>query len=260
MLAVIATYYVLFAVMSGSTHTLIVECAIVTLFLLTAVIGFRTSLWLVVAGLAGHGVFDFVHRQLVVNPGVPDWWPAFCLSYDGVAAAVLAFLLKDSSLDARAKVPPTETQLELRIPPVLVCAFVAGLMWFAAEVSAPWTLHFPFRAPVARGLALAGLAIASAGVFSFRRAKTTLNPTLPGSASSLVVSGIYRFTRNPMYLGLLLTLLGWGVYLGNVLAIALIPGFVIYMNRFQIQSEERALTSLFPQDFPAYKAKVRRWL
>jgi protein-S-isoprenylcysteine O-methyltransferase Ste14 len=102
--------------------------------------------------------------------------------------------------------------------------------------------------------------MAIAGVISFQRAKTTVNPTRPGSASALVVSGVYRVTRNPMYLGLLLVLLGWGVFLSNVLAFIWIPAYVAYMNRFQIAPEERALSCLFGQEFLAYKAKVGRWL
>jgi protein-S-isoprenylcysteine O-methyltransferase Ste14 len=133
-------------------------------------------------------------------------------------------------------------------------------MWLTALFSTPFTWICRASLPAGAVLGFMGLGVASAGVISFRQAKTTLNPTIPGSASSLVVSGVYRLTRNPMYLGLLLVLLGWGVFLSNALALVLIPAFVVYMNRFQISPEERALTSLFPQVFFAYKAKVRRWL
>jgi len=93
LLLVIASYYVLFAVMGGSGHALVVETLVTTGFLLVAVIGFKKSLWLVVAALAAHGVFDSVHARVVANPGVPAWWPAFCLTYDVTAAAFLAWLL-----------------------------------------------------------------------------------------------------------------------------------------------------------------------
>ena len=96
LLVVIASYYVLFAVMGGSGHALVVETLVTTGFLLVAVIGFKKSLWLVVAALAAHGVFDFVHGRVVANPGVPVWWPAFCLTYDVTAAAFLAWLLRRS--------------------------------------------------------------------------------------------------------------------------------------------------------------------
>jgi hypothetical protein len=93
-LVVVASYYVLFAVMGGSGHALVVETLVMTGFLLVAVIGFKKSLWLVVAALAAHGVFDLFHGHLVANPGVPAWWPAFCLTYDVTAAAFLAWLLR----------------------------------------------------------------------------------------------------------------------------------------------------------------------
>jgi hypothetical protein len=92
-LVVVALYYVLFAVMGGAGPALGAETLIMILFLLVAAIGFRTSPWLIVAGLAGHGIFDFFHAGIVANPGVPAWWPAFCLAYDVTAAAVLALLL-----------------------------------------------------------------------------------------------------------------------------------------------------------------------
>jgi hypothetical protein len=92
-LIVIASYYALFAVVSESTHALVIEAIVATAFLAAAVVGFKHSLWLVVAALAAHGILDVFHDQVVANPGVPAWWPAFCLAYDGVAAGYLAFLL-----------------------------------------------------------------------------------------------------------------------------------------------------------------------
>ena len=90
---VIAYLYCLFAVMGGSGQALVIELAVGTVFVVVAVAGFRSSLWLVVAALAGHGVFDFFHGRLFENPGVPAWWPQFCLAYDVVAAAYLGWLL-----------------------------------------------------------------------------------------------------------------------------------------------------------------------
>jgi hypothetical protein len=92
-LIVIALYYVLFAVMGGSVHALLVETLVMTGFSVAAVVGFKRNLWLVAGALAGHGVFDFVHGYLVTNPGVPAWWPPFCLAYDVVAAGFLAWLI-----------------------------------------------------------------------------------------------------------------------------------------------------------------------
>jgi hypothetical protein len=80
-------------VMGGSTHALLIEAAVATVFLAVTLVGFKYSLWLVVAALASHGILDVFHGQLIANPGVPVWWPAFCLAYDGVAAGYLAFLL-----------------------------------------------------------------------------------------------------------------------------------------------------------------------
>lgn len=92
-LAVVASYYDLFAVMGGSTPALIGELSITALFLAAVAVGFRRSLWIVAAALFAHGVLDLVHGRLIANPGVPVWWPAFCMSYDVTAAAWLAGLL-----------------------------------------------------------------------------------------------------------------------------------------------------------------------
>jgi len=91
--AVNATYYILFAVMGNSTRALALESLVAAAFFALAVAGFKKSLWLIVAGLAGHGVFDFFHHLLIHNPGLPVWWPGFCLSFDVLAGAVLAMLL-----------------------------------------------------------------------------------------------------------------------------------------------------------------------
>lgn len=101
-LIVVATYYVLFASMGAPARVVIVESLIATGFLVLAVIGFKSSLWIVVAALVGHGVFDFVHHRLIENPGVPPWWPGFCLAFDVAAGGFLAVLLvrrKDWSAD-----------------------------------------------------------------------------------------------------------------------------------------------------------------
>src|SRR5687768_11909847 len=121
-------------------------------------------------------------------------------------------------------------------------------------------LSIPSQEFIALGLALLGATISILGVLSFRRAGTTVNPLKPGAASSLVRSGVYRVTRNPMYLGFLMLLLGWGIYLSNALALLFVPMFVVYMNKFQIEPEERALTARFGQEFVVYSMRVRRWL
>jgi hypothetical protein len=91
---VVALYYVLFAVMSGSVQTVVLESGVMSLFAIAAVVGFKSSAWIVVAALGGHGVFDAVHGHIIANAGVPSWWPAWCLAYDVGAAAGLAWLLR----------------------------------------------------------------------------------------------------------------------------------------------------------------------
>ena len=104
-LVVIALYYILFAVMGGSSQALRLESIQLAIFAVIAVVGFRSNLWWVVFGLAGHGVFDFAHAHLVANPGVPLWWPGFCLAADAVLAAILAWLLYRRMIPAHSGSP-----------------------------------------------------------------------------------------------------------------------------------------------------------
>jgi len=152
------------------------------------------------------------------------------------------------------------TSLELKVPPVLAVAVAGLLMWAIGWAAPDLDLALPGRMPVAVSAVLLGVLISVAGVVEFRRARTTVNPLTPDAASSLVAGGIYRLTRNPMYLGFALALLGWGIFLSNPLSLAMLFVFVGYMNRFQIAPEERALESLFGDAFKAYRSKVRRWL
>jgi hypothetical protein len=99
---VIASYYALFAVMGASTHALVLESLVCAVFLAVAVIGFRWTLWVVVVALAAHGLFDLTHAAVISNPGVPDWWPEFCLAYDVTAAVYLAWLLRSGRIRAAA--------------------------------------------------------------------------------------------------------------------------------------------------------------
>jgi hypothetical protein len=98
-LIVIASYYVLFAAMSGSIQTVFLESALMTVFVIAAVAGFKGSAWIIVGALAGHGVQDAVHVHIVANAGVPAWWPAWCLAYDVGAAGALAWLLMRADAD-----------------------------------------------------------------------------------------------------------------------------------------------------------------
>ena len=93
-LIVIAAYYVLFAAMAGSTRAVVEETGPALLFVAAAAFGFRRTLWVVVGGLAMHGVFDFIHHEMISNPGVPALWPDFCLAFDLTAAAYLGVLIR----------------------------------------------------------------------------------------------------------------------------------------------------------------------
>ena len=150
--------------------------------------------------------------------------------------------------------------LELKIPPVAVALITAACMWLAARAVPGLAVPFSGHEVVSGLVAASGGIIALSGVVAFNRAGTTVNPMKPGSSSALVQSGIYSVTRNPMYLGLLLVLLSWAIYLAHVLTVLFLPGFVWYMNRFQIEPEERALASLFGPEFTAYADRERRWL
>jgi protein-S-isoprenylcysteine O-methyltransferase Ste14 len=121
-------------------------------------------------------------------------------------------------------------------------------------------LAIPWQTTSALALVVIGLAFAVAGVVAFRRARTTVNPTRPESTTTVVVSGVYGLSRNPMYVGLLFALVGWAVFLAHLLPLLLLPAFILYMNRFQIEPEERALSARFGSEYAAYMQSVRRWL
>lgn len=150
--------------------------------------------------------------------------------------------------------------LELKIPPPLVALLIGTAMWLVSTAAPSFSLVLPFAPVLALGLGAVGALAAILGVLSFRRAGTTIDPTKPHTTSALVTTGIYGLSRNPMYLGFLLVLTGWAVFLANMLAVVLVPLFVLYMNRFQIAPEERVLLAKFGADFVAYKAKVRKWV
>ena len=150
--------------------------------------------------------------------------------------------------------------LEHRIPPPLVGLVVAGGMWGVAHVATMRPLPRRVRVVAAVAVAVLGIAIALRGIASFRRAQTTVNPLKPETSAALVSSGIYSVTRNPMYLGMLLVLIGWAVYLGSLWPLLGPVVFALFITRFQIVPEERALERLFGAPFVAYKQRVRRWI
>lgn len=151
-------------------------------------------------------------------------------------------------------------RLDARVPPLIVAAAAALVMWLIARWVPNWALPFAMHVQVAMGLAGIGIATVVIGVLQFHRVRTTLTPLNPGAASALVVSGIYRYTRNPMYLGIAIVLLSWAIYLSQPLSVLGVVAFVAYIHRFQILPEERALRALFPGAFEAYARVVRRWI
>jgi protein-S-isoprenylcysteine O-methyltransferase Ste14 len=146
------------------------------------------------------------------------------------------------------------------VPPPVVAAIVGVAMWAVDRTLGLGKFEFALQAPVAAVLLIVGLLLMFAAVASFVAAKTTVNPLRPSRASSLVTTGIFRISRNPIYLGDLLVLAALAVWLGNAVSALLLVPFVAYINRFQIIPEERALTKLFGQSYAAYCSKVRRWL
>ena len=118
-LAVVASYYVLFAAMGASGWTLVGELFIMTSFVVAVVVGFKRSLWLVVAGLAAHGLLDLFHGHVVSNPGVPTWWPMFCMTYDISAAVYLALRLRAAARDHRSSPRESTHSFGQRIRPLV---------------------------------------------------------------------------------------------------------------------------------------------
>ncbi|XGV97941.1 MAG: isoprenylcysteine carboxylmethyltransferase family protein [Leptolyngbya sp. BL-A-14] len=149
--------------------------------------------------------------------------------------------------------------LETKIPPPIIAVLFGLGMWVLA-IRLPVVEVSSVRIVAAAVIAIAAAVFALLGIVSFRRAKTTINPVNPEKASSLVSSGIYGISRNPMYVGLALLLVAWAVYLASLWSLIGVLGFILYVNRFQITPEERALTTLFGDEFVSYQAKVRRWL
>jgi protein-S-isoprenylcysteine O-methyltransferase Ste14 len=150
--------------------------------------------------------------------------------------------------------------LELKVPPPIVMALIAICMWCIGSLPPYLPVPALVRVVVALVVLLIGVAFSIAGVTTFKRAKTTLNPTKPETTTSLVSTGVYGITRNPMYVGLLFVLIGWAIYLSSFWALIGPLVLVLYLTRFQIQPEERVLATKFGADFVAYQARVRRWL
>lgn len=150
--------------------------------------------------------------------------------------------------------------MELKIPPPLQALLFGTVMWFLDSWLGFAKLTFYFQWVIVLALFIFGFSIIALAGLNFKAAKTTVNPLKPSQASSLVIAGVYKISRNPMYLGLLVILLAWAFYLGNIFALAVLPVFVWYITNFQIKPEEKALMSIFGKEYQLYCATVRRWI
>jgi len=150
--------------------------------------------------------------------------------------------------------------LELKIPPPVVAVLAGTAMWFASPHPVPPEFPLFLRLAAFIGVALIGGGIALAGDLAFKRASTTINPMRPENTTALVTTGIYRRTRNPMYVGLTLVLIGWAAFLCFPWTLIGPAVFVLYITRFQIAPEESILSAKFGQEYDAYRSRVRRWL
>ncbi len=150
--------------------------------------------------------------------------------------------------------------LELKIPPLLLAPLLAVAMWGLASCEPHLAMPDILRWSSALLVFLAGGSFIALGALAFRKFKTTFDPMRPDKASSFVTSGVYRVTRNPMYLGMALMLVAWAVFLAAPWSFAGPVLWVFYMNRFQIEPEERILAGLFGEEYSRYRASVRRWL
>jgi protein-S-isoprenylcysteine O-methyltransferase Ste14 len=152
------------------------------------------------------------------------------------------------------------TWLETRIPPPLVMLWCAGIGWLASRLWPGAVLPVPMPALLATGVVAFGVLLNLMPKLAFRRAGTTVNPLRPSATSTLVTHGVYRYTRNPMYLGQAMVLAAAMLLLQNPVALLAVPLFVLYINRWQIIPEERVLSARFPEAYPLFRQRVRRWL
>lgn len=135
-----------------------------------------------------------------------------------------------------------------------------AVMWLVARSSFGYTIVVPYTDEAGTVFMVLGMAIIAAGMTQFAKAKTTVNPIDLTNSTALVTGGIYEYTRNPMYLGLFLILLGWGLHIDSPVNILCIAVFVLIITYWQIKPEEAALREIFGEEYEAYCRRVRRWL
>lgn len=150
--------------------------------------------------------------------------------------------------------------LELKIPPVLLMLLAGAVMHIVTLFAKVEYVAESISNIISLALAVVAILPVLFALLAFRKAKTTLDPTHPEAASKVVTNGVFAYSRNPMYLSFTLALLAYSVLLNNLLGLFVIVFFVVYMNRFQIQPEERFLTEKFGKEYTDYLRKVRRWI
>jgi protein-S-isoprenylcysteine O-methyltransferase Ste14 len=150
--------------------------------------------------------------------------------------------------------------LELRIPPPFVALLTIPLMWLLSKELPTTEFLGSGSITIAFGISLLGIAFIGTGVTQFKRMQTTITPRRPEEASILVTNGIYRISRNPMYVGLMLVLLGWAAFLASPISLAGPVAFIAYITRFQIKPEERILLAKFGDEYQKYLSRARRWI
>jgi protein-S-isoprenylcysteine O-methyltransferase Ste14 len=150
--------------------------------------------------------------------------------------------------------------LDTKVPPPIVAATVAVAVWAVSSLGPALPGSSEARGMTALALAALGMAFDLSAIVAFLRARTTINPMTPDRTTALVTTGVYRLTRNPMYVGLALLLTAWAVYRGAWIGLVGPIVFVAYITRFQIVPEERAMERRFGDDWRAWAGRVRRWL
>ena len=153
-----------------------------------------------------------------------------------------------------------KSELETKIPPPLLGFATALFMWLVAQVLPTLTMPSTKINTVGLVIMVAGFCLDLLALSQFLKLKTSFDPTKPHKASTVVTSGLYRHSRNPMYLGLMIALIGWGLFLGNLASLACLFVFVPVITHFQILPEERILKEKFGEEYERYAQNVRRWL
>ncbi|WP_409433997.1 methyltransferase family protein [Litorimonas sp. RW-G-Af-16] len=147
-----------------------------------------------------------------------------------------------------------------KIPPPILTILTMAAVWGVSRLSLLPTKSLPYQSYIGLSVSVLGLIILLISGMGFKRAKTTVNPFRPQSTSSIVDTGIYAISRNPMYLAMAVVILGYVIGLGQILGLLPLLAFILYITAFQIKPEERALTEKFGAAYTDYKSRVRRWI